>query len=148
MSLKKLLIAVGITSTLITGTAYAHEDVKNEAVKARMMAMGKMGGSMKLMGGMMKGQVEFDAAQAQMAVQTIQDMAAKTPALFKMPEMDPKSEATLSIWDNYHDFVLKAQTLEQAAGAVKASITSASDLGAVMGALGKNCKSCHSNYKK
>ena len=102
-------------SLIIATTAFAHEDVKNPTVKARMMAMSNIGGQMKTLGGMAKGAVAFDLEQAKAALAEIEKTAKTVPALFKDNETDPKSEALPAIWSNYADFTVKSDALTSAA---------------------------------
>ena len=75
-------------SLIIATTAFAHEDVKNPTVKARMMAMSNIGGQMKTLGGMAKGAVAFDLEQAKAALAEIEKTAKTVPALFKDNEKE------------------------------------------------------------
>jgi len=135
-------------SLIIATTAFAHEDVKNPTVKARMMAMSNIGGQMKTLGGMAKGAVAFDLEQAKVALAEIEKTAKTVPALFKDNETDPKSEALPAIWSNYADFTAKSDTLTSAAANALASFASQDDLVPAMQAMGGSCKGCHSAYRK
>ena len=114
-------------SLIIATTAFAHEDVKNPTVKARMMAMSNIGGQMKTLGGMAKGAVAFDLEQAKAALAEIEKTAKTVPALFKDNETDPKSEALPAIWSNA-DFTVKSDALTSAAANALASFESQDDL--------------------
>ena len=135
-------------SLIIATTAFAHEDVKNPTVKARMMAMSNIGGQMKTLGGMAKGAVAFDLEQAKAALAEIEKTAKTVPALFKDNETDPKSEALPAIWSNYADFTVKSDALTSAAANALTSFASQDDLVPSMQALGGSCKGCHSAYRK
>lgn len=142
--MKKILTASAVFISLSIG-AIAHADVENEAVAARMDAMKAISGSMKTLGTMAKGAVEFDAAVAQAAVDTIEAQAAAVPVLFEAQETDPMSEAKPEIWSNWDDFVSKANGLNAAAAAI--TIIDAASVGAALGAVGGTCKGCHSEYR-
>ena len=135
-------------SLIIATTAFAHEDVKNPTVKARMMAMSNIGGQMKTLGGMAKGAVAFDLEQAKAALAEIEKTAKTVPALFKDNETDPKSEALPAIWSNYADFTVKSDALTSAAANALASFANQDDLVPAMQAMGGSCKGCHSAYRK
>ncbi len=135
-------------SLIIATTAFAHEDVKNPTVKARMMAMSNIAGQMKTLGGMAKGAVAFDLEQAKAALAEIEKTAKTVPALFKDNETDPKSEALPAIWSNYADFTAKSDAMTSAAANALTSFASQDDLVPSMQALGGSCKSCHSAYRK
>lgn len=139
------LAATALTLTL--SPALAHDDVKNPAVKARMAAMEAVGGGMKTLAGMAKGEMAFDSAKAEAAMATIASEGMKVPALFEANETDPKTEALPAIWENWSDFVVKSEDMVSAAK----SVTSLPDLATLQGSLGKvggTCKACHSDYRK
>lgn len=127
--------------------ALAHDDVKNPAVKARMMAMEAIGGSMKTLAGMAKGEMEFDTAKAEAAMATIASEGMKVPALFEANETDPKSESLPQIWENWDDFVKKSDDMVMAAKG-NATLPDRAALGAALGKVGGTCKACHSDYRK
>lgn len=142
--MKKLLTASAILVSFSIA-AVAHAGVENKAVAARMAGMKAIGGSMKTLGGMAKGAVEFDVAAAQAAVDTIEAQSAQIPTLFEAQETDPMSEAKSEIWSNWDDFVAKSNALNAAAASV--TITDADSVGAAMGAMGGSCKACHKDYR-
>lgn len=136
-----------ITLTLAVTPALAHDDVKNPAVKARMMAMEAIGGGMKTLAGMAKGEMAFDSAKAEAAMATIAAEGMKVPALFEANETDPKSEALPPIWENWDDFVKKSEDMVMAAKG-NATLPDQASLGAALGKVGSTCKACHSDYRK
>ena len=95
VKMKKQGFAIVLLFIAATG-ALAHQGVKNPAVKARMDSMSAIGKSMKVLGGMAKGESSFDAMAVQAAVASIAEQAARTPALFEANETDPKSESNES----------------------------------------------------
>ena len=131
----------------LAGAAVAHQGVKNPAVQARMHNMGLIGGAMKNLGDMAKGQATFDAGVANAAIDTIRAEAAKTHGLFEANEDDPKSEARPEIWDNFADFASKVAALETAAQSV-GPITTLDDVSSAMQALGATCSACHKAYRE
>ncbi|WP_417250424.1 c-type cytochrome [Celeribacter sp.] len=142
--MKITLVAATLSLGLAVG-AVAHDHVSNPAVAARMEAMSAIGASIKTLGSMAKGEIEFDADAAQAAVDTVAVESTKVPALFEAQETDPESEAKPEIWSNWDDFVAKAQALQTAAEG--ATISTAADIGPAMGAMGGTCKACHSDYR-
>ncbi|WP_438990637.1 c-type cytochrome [Lentibacter sp.] len=137
-------VALALGATL-AGAALAHDGVENEAVKARMMLMDGVKTATGTLGGMAKGEIEFDADKAGAARQALMEYAAKVPAAFEAQEMDPKSTALPAIWENWADFEAKAVAMGAAAEALDTS-----DLGwlqAGMGELGGTCAACHKAYR-
>ena len=132
----------------ICGTAiYCVASVESEAVKARTKAMSEISDNMRVLGLMLKGQVDFDLVSAKSAIQNIEKLAAKTPTLFEIEAVDPHAEAKPEIWSNYEDFVEKADTLQRVANAASRSLVSEEGLKDVIMSMGKTCKSCHSLYR-
>ena len=132
----------------ICGTAiYCVASVESEAVKARTKAMSEISDNMRVLGLMLKGQVDFDLVSAKSAIQNIEKLAAKTPTLFEIEAVDPHAEAKPEIWSNYEDFVEKALTLQTVATAASRSLVSEEGLKDVIMSMGKTCKSCHSLYR-
>ncbi len=145
--MKRKSLALGLLLATATA-ALAHQGVQNPAVQARMDGMSAIAKNMKILGQMSKGATEFDAALARSAAAAIAEHAAATPGLFEANETDPKSEARPEIWSNFEDFATKATELETIAIGFSTSINDPTDLNAAMGALGANCKSCHSVYRE
>ena len=144
MQLKYLTIA----GFIICGTAmHSIASIESEAVTARTKAMSDISDNMRVLGRMLKGQVDFNLVSAQAAIQNIEDLAAKTPALFEVEAVDPHAEAKPEIWSNYEDFVDKAMTLQTAAMDAGDSLVDKNSLKNVIMSLGKTCKSCHSLYR-
>ena len=135
------------TALLAASAVWAHNGVKNPAVMARMDGMSAIADSMKVLGGMAKGAVAFDAAAANEAAGVIAVEAARIPVLFQVEETDPKSEAKPEIWTNFNDFSDRADALEKVASDLSGSIETAEDLQGAMKALGQNCQSCHGTYR-
>jgi cytochrome c556 len=140
--MKRTALILG--TTLAASMALAHGGVQNPAVMARMEAMSQIGDGMKVLGGMMKGELAYDTAKAQAALDKIEAASQQVPALFEAPESDPKSEALPAIWDNWADFEAKATALTEAASG---EITGEEGLRPTLGALGGACKDCHRDYR-
>jgi len=140
--------ALALAVTLATaGMVLAHSGVKNAAVKARMDGMGIIADNTKILGGMAKGAIAFDAAKARMAAKAIAQEARRIPALFEANETDPKTEALPAIWSNWQDFAQKGADLEQAALAMQSAGT-LDDVRGTLAVLGKTCKACHATYRQ
>ena len=144
MQLKYLAIA-GI---IICGTAmHSIASAESEAVTARTKAMSEISDNMRVLGLMLKGQVNFDLDSAKSAIQNIQKLADQTTTLFEIEAVDPHAEAKPEIWSNYEDFVNKALNLKTAAIDAGGSLVDEDGLRDVVLSLGKTCKSCHSVYR-
>ncbi|MGV6811368.1 MAG: c-type cytochrome [Brevirhabdus sp.] len=136
-----------LCAAMITATAaLAHSGVKNPVVKARMDGMGAIADNTKILGGMAKGAIPFDAAKARAAAESIAAEARRIPELFAANETDPKTEARPEIWSNWADFAAKGIELEQIASEAK-SVQTLDDVQAVLPSIGKTCKACHATYR-
>ncbi|GKY88812.1 cytochrome c [Sinisalibacter aestuarii] len=141
---KSALVAAFAFGTVATAAFAAAQDPE---VIARKETMGLIGADVKALTQMAKGAVAFDAAAAQTAFAEIAEKAATVPVLFEpQSNTDPESDAKDAIWENWDDFVSKANNLQMAAEA-GAAVDSAEALGAAMGGLGGACQACHSVYK-
>jgi len=138
-----------LTKTLILGLVMvggiAFAEASDPTVKARHELMDANGGAMKVLGGMAKGEVAFDAAAAEAAKATLIASAADTAAKFKDQATDPASHAKPEIWTSWDDFVAKADALGKAAAALDTS--SVDGVKAGLGAIGGACGACHETYK-
>lgn len=140
----KLLTVAALSALPFAGAAFADESAD---VKARQDAMGTIGAQMKTLTQMAKGETDFSVDAAQAALATIAETATTVPALFEAPSQDAESEASDTIWENWDDFVSKAEALEAAASAASESVTDPATLGAAMGSVGGACGACHKPYK-
>ena len=131
-----------------TGTAVAHEGVKNPGVMARMHAMKDMGAEVKALVAFIEGKQAFDAERVQARVNRLAEDVARTGALFKGADEDPKSEALPVIWEDFADFEARAEAVETFLRAEAAGLQSVDDLGPFVQKLGAQCKACHRVYRK
>ena len=116
-------------------------------VKKRMEVMKDVGAVMKELGAMVKGDASFDALTVARRGGDLKTHAAAMPALFPEGSIHGPSEALPQIWQNFEGFSAIASDLESAATALS-GVTEASALPAALGAAGKTCKACHSDYRK
>ena len=142
MNLKPTMI---LAATLCASVTLAHSAVQNEAVKARMAVMEDTKNAMGVIGGMAKGAIAFDAAKAEEAKAALIAAAADVPAKFEAQETDPESEALPAIWENWDDFVAKADAMKAAAEAMDTA--SLDGLRAGIGGIGQTCGACHKSYR-
>ena len=146
MIIRKTVFALALLAG--TAGALAHKGVQNADVMARMNSMSAIKEAMKLLDDMAKGNRGFDQDAARKAAGAVAMEAAKTADLFKSAAKDPKSEALPVIWDSFDDFTAKAGMMEEAASKAASGITDSDSLRASLIAMGKTCKSCHSDYRK
>ena len=107
----KYLIIAGVS---MFGTAmYSFASVESDAVKARTQAMSEISDNMRLLGSMLKGQMDFNLDIAKLAIQNIANLAANAPILFEIEAIDPHAEAKPEIWSNYEILLIKLWRLKQ-----------------------------------
>ncbi len=130
---------------MVGGIALAQSKATDPDVHARQTLMDGNGGAMGALGGMAKGEKEFDAVAAEAAKQTLIANAAEIANKFKNNASDPESKAKAEIWANWDEFSGYADNLGKAAAALDAS--SLDGVKAGIGAIGGACKECHTEFK-
>ena len=141
----KIKIICLATIAFITLPVFAHEGVKNDAVKQRMQLMKLIKNTMAEIGAMARGVDPFTEVSAANAKQTLLLAAADIEAKFKLNETDPLSEGSPAIWENWEDFVEKADDFAFMIEGLET--TSAETLAAGLGNIGQSCGSCHKTYR-
>ncbi len=116
-------------------------------VKKRMETMKDVGAVMKELGAMVKGDASFDASTVARRAGDMKFHAANMPALFPEDSIHGPSEALPQIWKDFEGFSRIASDLESAASALSL-VKDATALPPALGAAGKTCKACHSDYRK
>ena len=134
-----------LSLVMVGGIALAQSKAVDPDVNARQTLMQANGGAMGLLGGMAKGEKEFDAAAAEAAKQTLIANAADIAAKFTNNTADPENRAKPEVWTKWDDFVKDAEALGAAAAALDAS--SLDGVKAGLGGIGGACKDCHTEFK-
>ncbi|WP_425085770.1 c-type cytochrome [Ruegeria profundi] len=151
MMKKFSIFAAGLFSVAAIGTAIAHQS-ENPAVKARTSIMQLYAFNLGTLGGMAKGEVDYDAEAATRAannlvVLTQIDQSAMWPQGSDNVS-DPSSRALPAIWENFPDVGAKGQAMADAAVAMQAAAgQDVEALKAAMGDLGGSCSACHKAYR-
>jgi cytochrome c556 len=130
----------------IPALAQAHSGATG-IVKKRMETMKDVGAVMKELGAMVKGDASFNASTVTRRAGDLKIHAANMPALFPEGSIHGPSEALPQIWKDFEGFSRIASDLESAASALSL-VKDATALPAALGAAGKTCKACHSDYRK
>lgn len=147
-------VSASLCASLILGMAQA-PDVQAHAgasgvVKERMEMMKALGGEMKKLAAMFKGEVPYDPSAVAAAANWIEDHSGgRLLRLFPEGSNDDPSEATQEVWRHWPDFEAKADDL----GTEAAALAAAADAGkgeakAAFGTLAGACKACHLDFKK
>ena len=111
--------------------------------------MEKSKNAAKPVGGMLKGEVSFDADTAMESFQTWDAIARKIGDLFpEGSETGHDTEAKATIWTDRDGFNKEIATFAAAVeAAIAADPQSLEDLKAAAGPVFKSCKSCHEGYR-
>lgn len=134
-----LILALG------AGAALAHSGATG-VVKERMDAMSGIAKSTKTLGEMAKSGV-IDPTKVQEASAAIAAAARDMPAKFEVKDVSKPSEALPAIWQDFDDFIAKADALAAAAETLPGA-SDAESYRASFAAMGKACSSCHESYRQ
>ncbi|WP_068109558.1 c-type cytochrome [Tropicimonas marinistellae] len=135
-----------IAALLVAGAAFAHQDVSNPAVLARMQGMSAINDAMKTLSAMVKGDATFDADAAAGARAKLVAEIDAMPGLFAAPETDPKSEARPEIWTDPATFAARIDASRVAVAALDTATLES--LAAGFTTVGLSCKGCHDSFRQ
>ena len=139
---------IALAGLLVGGFAVAASAALNP-IETRKNLMKSVGASAKAAGDMVKGEVPYDAARAQLAMRTMYGTAVAFPHL--LPD-DSKTggetEASPRIWENKADFNAKMEKFARDAWAAIGPAGQGLDgLKAAFQTVSANCKGCHETYR-
>ena len=121
---------------------------QSDPVRERQDLMKSNQEQLRLLTGMARGQVPFDAARAKAALQSIEQNAQRIPALFPAGTQQGKTDALPVVWERKADFEARAAKLEQDATSAQTGITDQASLQAAVQRVGQNCGGCHETYRR
>lgn len=149
---RSALILAGV---LTAGAAIAasHSNDLPPAVKARKAHMQLYAHNMGILGGMARGNADYDADAASAAASNIAALSNLNQSTYWAPGTDSEtvdgSRALPALWENIPDAVAKGEAL--AAAAATLASTAGDGLEAMqagVGGVGKACGACHEAYQK
>lgn len=151
----KRSVFLGLAAAVATSTiAIAGGHSGNPAVKARKAHMQLYSHNLEILGGMAKGEVEFDADTAQLAADNLATLAAMNQMTYWLPgtstaELGNETRSLPIGWDpaNLNDVIGKSMALSDAALAMKAAAGTLEGIQANIGAVGGACGACHKVYR-
>ncbi|WP_414470920.1 c-type cytochrome [Microvirga sp. M2] len=141
---KMVLAAAG----LLMAAGFGASAQQDEPIRQRQDLMKNNQEQIRLLVGMSRGQVPFDAARAQAALRQVEQNARRIHALFPPDSRQGKTDALPVIWERKADFDARAAKLEQDAGAVQAGITDQASLQPALQRIGQTCGGCHETYRR
>ncbi len=141
--IKHVLVAGILATSTLSVAAVAAGDPAVE----RQLIMKNVGAATGAAAAMVKGQVEFNAVAAQLALRVMNNAAFGVGSLFpEGSETGAETEASPKIWSDRAGFdAALAKFAADTAGAEK--ITSLDGLKAAFGKATENCGACHKAYR-
>lgn len=152
MTRKSRLIATAALGALCLAGAAVAQSAVDAAVKARKAHMQLYAFNLGVLGGMAKGEIEYDAERAGQAAGNIAALASLSQAGY-WPEGSAQGEAEGSralpaLWTNGDDVMAKGAAFRDAVTALAAAAgTDLASLRGAMGPVGQACGSCHESYR-
>ncbi len=153
--MKKLtILTVSLAALAVSSVAWAGGHGGNPAVKARKAHMQLYGFNLGTLGGMAKGEIEYNADVAQTAADNLATLTAMNQMAYWVPgtstaELGEETRALPAIWEAGST---AGQIGAEMAEAAKQLAAVASDgqaaLGPALGGVGKGCGGCHKAYRQ
>lgn len=142
------LLPAALALAGVSLTAAGAASAQSDAVAQRQALMKKVGGAMKTLSGMARGQAPYDAAAAKAAFATMNDAAQKFGTLFPAGSNAGKTAAAAAVWSDRAGFDKKLAGFKADTGmAMKADLAKTESFTPVFGKVAGNCKGCHETYK-
>lgn len=135
---------IGLITAVFAFAAAADQN----AIDYRKHTMDAVGGHMKALGAIAKGEVDHKD-HIPVHVAALASLSRIAPALFGADSKDGDTDALPKIWEDPAAFKERLTAFQTAADDLNAVVNSGdmSKFGAALGALGKSCKSCHDTFK-
>ena len=145
MRIRAAFLIAGLGVFAFAAAAVAQGD----PIKQRQETMKTIGGSMKLLGEMAKGEKPYDADAAKAAMTRINESIDGFPALFpKGTETGGDTAASPKIWEDMAEFEEDATALKTVSAELIPVVGESVDsLRASLGKLGGACKDCHEDFR-
>ncbi|WP_299155107.1 cytochrome c [uncultured Tateyamaria sp.] len=155
MGRNRTWIAAALVSATAVGAVLADSHAKSSfaaGIKARQAHMQLYSFNLGVLGGMAKGDVEYNAEAAGLAASNIVHLASIHQPQAWAPGSDNSANegtrALPALWQNFPDVGQKSAELFAAAEAMKAVAGDGqAAIGGAMGRLGGACSACHKAYR-
>lgn len=148
------VLAAAVFATTAIGDGHADKALA-AAVKARKAQMSLYAFNLGLLGGMAKGEIEYDADAATAAASNLASLSQLDQSRLWPMGSDNVSlgkdvtEALPAIWESGSTAGEKGMALATAAVALESAAGGGLDsLRGAMGAVGKSCGGCHESYRQ
>ena len=145
MTNRNLCVSLAVAALAVSSLAVAEHSPQHE----RHELMEGVGKAAKVIGGMLRGDTEYDAAAAMESLETFKKASGKFGDLFpEGSESGEDTEAAPAIWEDRDGF---NAALQDWADAVDAAISAApatlEEAKPTLGPIFETCKACHDNYR-
>ena len=152
MSFSKISSMVAVVATLGFGTAALAQDFSG-AVDARQGGMNIMALNIGVLGGMARGNAEYDAEAAQAAADNIAAVSMLDQRFYWPEGSDSAafegSRALPAIWEDFAGVSEKGQAFGAAAAGLQAAAGNGLEaMQAALGPVGAACGACHDDYRQ
>lgn len=150
--MKKFLAGLTVAAIALAGAATAQDAPFAREIKARQGIMVYRSIQLGVLGGMAKGEIEYDAEAAQKAADNLA-AAVMIDASMLWPmgsdnSANPASTALVKMWEDGAGIGDKARAMNEAATAMQAAAGTGLDgLKTAMGPLGEACSGCHKAFR-
>ncbi len=148
--LKQKLIYGLIAATFLASSSVIAEESFEKEIEYRQGVMDILSWNMKHIGGMLKGNMPYDAEKIKTHAADIASVASlNILAGFPEDSTGEDSAALEDIWMDFDNFKQKLADFKMAAEGMNTAAQSGEQtaVGKAMEALGKSCKSCHKPFK-
>ena len=155
-NLIKTTLVLSILSLGVAVVAHAQPMTPQQraewSLKVRQSVFTLLGNNIGVVGGMARGQVDYDAEKATAAVDNIHFLSRMIPDAMAHDtrEFELTTNALPEVWEDMDSFVEKAQNLTNAAANAQTLIAEGaeeSDIRKALGGIGQACGSCHDDFK-
>lgn len=146
-------IVIGVSAAVFAATAvFAGSHGGNPAVKARKAHMQLYAHNLGALGGMAKGEIDFDAGAAQAAADNLLTLVTMNQSSYWLPgtsndELGEETRALPAIWADGSTIGAASKAMVDAATAMQAAAGSLEGIQGAIGAVGKSCGGCHKPFR-
>lgn len=139
----RAILCAGLVVGALGGSALADPVVNRQA------AMSHVGAAAKASGAMLKGEVDYDAAKALLALRIMNATALGFGSQFpEGSETGAETEAAPAIWSDRAGFDAAADKfIADTKAAIDAAPADLEAFKAAFGGVAANCKACHKDYR-
>lgn len=143
--MKTVIFASLLVGVAAMGGALAAEN----PIADRKAVMKNNGAAVGVLARMVRGEAEYDAVAAQLAMRVIHSGSAGLPGLFpEGSESGGDTEAAPKIWEDRAGFeAIAAKSAADAAAAIGPAGQGLDELRGVFAAVAKGCGDCHESYR-